>query len=66
MAVYWGTRYALPRVRIFWVRSASSTYMKYPSSKPPTALKAAVSTAEKLPVQNSISVGFVRSLSAIR
>ena len=28
MAVYWGTRYALPRVRIFWVRSASSTYMK--------------------------------------
>ena len=28
MAVYWGTRYALPRVRIFWVRSASSTYIK--------------------------------------
>ena len=28
MAVYWGTRYTLPRVRIFWVRSASSTYMK--------------------------------------
>ena len=25
MAVYWGTRYALPRVRIFWVRSADLT-----------------------------------------
>ena len=36
------------------------------SSKPPTALNTAVSTAEKLPVQNSISVGFVRSLSAMR
>ena len=46
MAVNCGTRYALPCVRIFWVRSASSTYMKYFSSNPPTARKVRVRTAE--------------------
>ena len=64
-AVNCGSRYTLPTCRTRWVRSASYTYMKYPSSKPPTARNTDVRMQVKLPVQNSISVGTERSASAM-
>ena len=60
-----GASQTVPFCRTFWVRSASSTYMKYAGSNPPISLNTSVRTAIKLPVQNAMRRGTVKSSSCI-